>query len=44
MTGELARSSDPDDHQPEADPHRQLEATQTGEQAPGPETDKPDKG
>jgi len=44
MTGEPARSADPpDDHQPEADHNRQLEASQTGEQALGPETDKPDE-
>jgi F-type H+/Na+-transporting ATPase subunit alpha len=43
MTGEPARSADPDDHQPEADQNRKLEGSQTGEQAPGPETDKPDK-
>ena len=47
MTG--AHSRDPGDHgpggnhQPEADQDQQLEATQTGEQAPEPETDKPDK-
>jgi F-type H+/Na+-transporting ATPase subunit alpha len=43
MNGEPARSVDPDDHQPESDEDRQLEASETGEQAPGPETDKPDK-
>jgi F-type H+/Na+-transporting ATPase subunit alpha len=43
MTGEPARSADPDDHQPEADHNRKLEAGETGEQAPGPKTDKPDK-
>ena len=43
MASEPVRSVDPDDHQPEADENRKLEGSQTGEQAPGPETDKPHK-
>jgi F-type H+/Na+-transporting ATPase subunit alpha len=40
MTGD---PGDHDDQLPEADPDRKLEATETGEQAPGRQTDNPDK-